>query len=67
MVRPADAAKAVARMVELRGVQPGFPLYGTLDSAAAAPYRHELLRDRGALVRPELLTQLGVARRRCRS
>ena len=33
MVRPADAAQAVARMVELRGVQRGFPLYGTLDAA----------------------------------
>ena len=33
MVRPADPDKAVARMVELRGVQPGFPLYGTLESA----------------------------------
>src|SRR5262245_64429821 len=28
MVRPADAAKSVAKMVELRAVQPSFPLYG---------------------------------------
>ncbi len=28
MVRPVDPAKAVARMVELRGVEAGFPLYG---------------------------------------
>jgi putative ABC transport system permease protein len=61
MVRPADPAKAVARMVELRGVQAGFPLYGTLDLRGGAPYRHELLRGGGALVRPELLTQLGIA------
>src|SRR5215203_2869767 len=60
MVRPADPSKAVARMVELRGVQPGFPLYGTLDLRSGKPYRHALLRDHGALVRPELLTQLGV-------
>src|SRR6476619_7528310 len=60
MVRPADAGKAIARMVELRGVQPGFPLYGTLDLRGGTPYRHPLLRDRGALVRPELLTQLGI-------
>lgn len=60
MVRPADAGKAIARMVELRGVQPGFPLYGTLDLRGGTPYRHALLRDRGALVRPELLTQLGI-------
>ena len=30
MVRPADASKPVARMVELRAVQPGFPFYGSL-------------------------------------
>ena len=29
MVRPADRSKAVARMVELRAVQPRFPLYGS--------------------------------------
>ena len=28
MVRPADGRAPVARMVELRGVQPGFPFYG---------------------------------------
>ena len=31
MVRPADTSRAVARMAELRAVQPGFPLYGTLE------------------------------------
>src|SRR5262245_63699779 len=31
MVRPADGTRAVARMVELRAVQSGFPLYGTLE------------------------------------
>jgi putative ABC transport system permease protein len=60
MVRPADPDKAVARMVELRGVQPGFPLYGTLELRGGMAYRPDLLRNRGALVRPELLTQLGV-------
>ena len=60
MVRPADPGKAVARMVELRGVQPGFPLYGTLELRGGSAYRADLLGDRGALVRPELLTQLGV-------
>ena len=60
MVRPADDAKAVARMVELRGVQPQFPLHGTVRLAGGVPYSHELLRARGALVRPELLVQLGI-------
>jgi putative ABC transport system permease protein len=30
MVRPADATKVAARMVELKAIQPGFPLYGSL-------------------------------------
>ena len=52
---------AAARMVELRGVQPGFPLYGHIVLEDGTAYSHDLLRGRGALVRPELLTQLGVA------
>jgi putative ABC transport system permease protein len=30
MIRPADPSRTVARMSELRAVQEGFPLYGTL-------------------------------------
>ncbi|MDR1990257.1 MAG: ABC transporter permease, partial [Acidobacteriaceae bacterium] len=59
MVRPAEAGKAVVRMVELRAVQDNFPLYGTLELDGAT-YTHELLKGRGALVRPELLAALDV-------
>ena len=61
MVRPADPAKASARMVELRGVEPGFPLYGQVRLRGGAPYSHALLAGGGALVRPELLTQLDLS------
>jgi putative ABC transport system permease protein len=60
MVRPADPAKPVSRMVELRAVQPAFPLYGTL-TLRNGRYTHALLRNRGVLVRPELLAQLDLA------
>jgi putative ABC transport system permease protein len=60
MVRPADPSRAVARMVELRAIQPVFPLYGTLDLEGGQPYSHAMLQNRGVLVRPELLTALGV-------
>jgi len=60
MVRPADGSKAVARMVELKAVQPAFPLYGTVGLDTGQPYSHALLEQRGALVRAELLTALGV-------
>jgi putative ABC transport system permease protein len=59
MVR-AEGGAAVARMVELRGIQPGFPFYGRVVLQGGAPYSHELVRNFGALVRAELLAQLGV-------
>ena len=57
MVRPSGAASA--RMVELRAVQDAFPLYGTM-TLSEGTYSHSLLRGGGALVRPELLMQLGM-------
>jgi putative ABC transport system permease protein len=60
MARPADPGSTAAKTIELRGIGPGFPLYGRMVLADGQTYRHELVRDRGALVRPELLTQLGL-------
>src|SRR5437773_4934079 len=62
MVRPEEGRGApVARMVELRGVQPGFPFYGAVLLEGGVTFSHHLLTGRGALVRPELLAQLGLA------
>lgn len=60
MVRPADPAKRTARMVELRGVEAAFPFYGRVVLGDRRPYSHALLAGGGALVGPELLTQLDV-------
>jgi len=60
MVRPADPARIAARMVELKAIQPGFPLYGSMTLEGGQPYSHSLLEHHGALVRPELLSALGV-------
>jgi putative ABC transport system permease protein len=57
MVRPSGVT--TTRMVELRAVQSTFPLYGTL-TLQGKPYTHDLLRNRGVLVRPELLAQLNL-------
>jgi putative ABC transport system permease protein len=59
MVRPADPAKSVTKMVELRAVPPQFPFYGRIELQNGT-YSHDLLKGRGALVRPELLAQLNV-------
>ena len=60
MVRPADPAKRVAKMAELRAVQGGFPLYGAITLQSGQAYSHALVENHGALVRPEVLTVLGV-------
>jgi putative ABC transport system permease protein len=54
MARPADG-RPVARMVELRAVQRGFPLYGSVGLQDGRAYSFALLQNHGALVRPELL------------
>jgi putative ABC transport system permease protein len=59
MSRPADG-RQVARMVELRAVQSHFPLYGSIGLEGGQPYSYELLQHHGAVVRPELLTALGL-------
>ena len=46
-----------ATMIELRAIEEGFPYYGTIELVGAT-YDHDLLKDGGALVRPELLTRL---------
>ena len=61
MVRPANQGLQVAKMVELRAVEPAFPLYGQIVLQDSRKYDSGLLRDQGALVGPELLPQLGVS------
>jgi putative ABC transport system permease protein len=57
MVRPSNAP--LTRIVELRAVQPAFPLYGTM-TLREGRYSHALLQNHGTLVRPELLAQLNL-------
>jgi putative ABC transport system permease protein len=60
MVRPAEGGREVAKMVELRAIEPSFPLRGNITLTDGRPYQHALLANNGVLVRPELLPQLGV-------
>ena len=61
MARPVDERAGITKVVELRAVQPGFPFYGRLTLQDGRPYSHALLRNNGALVRPELLAQFGLS------
>jgi putative ABC transport system permease protein len=56
MLRP--LGRPGLKMVELYAVQPEFPLQGSMTLRDGIPYSHELLRNHGTLVRPELLAQL---------
>jgi putative ABC transport system permease protein len=61
MVMPAAGGREIAKIVELRAVEPGFPFYGTITLQNGRPYDHALLRGHGALVGPELLAQIDVS------
>lgn len=58
MVRPADAALEGALMVELKGIEPPYPLYGDFKLADGRPFDHALLANNGAVVAPLLLERL---------
>lgn len=60
MVRAGSEETGATTLVELRAVEPGFPFYGELILEEGAIYSSGFLAGRGALVRRELLTRLGV-------
>jgi putative ABC transport system permease protein len=49
-----------ARLGEVRGVEPAYPLYGSLTLGSGRAYDHSILRDGGAIVQPDVESQLGV-------
>jgi putative ABC transport system permease protein len=60
MLRAVNGGNPTPKMIELKAVGPKFPLYGEMLLAYGAQYSHDLLKDRGALVRQSLLTALGL-------
>lgn len=60
MVRPLNNANVAPKQVELRAVQASFPFYGQMILSGGQAYDFSLLKDRGLVVRPALLQQLGV-------
>lgn len=59
MLRPTESEDR-AKIVELKGVEPGYPLYGTLKLVDGRPYSFEMLENNGALVSPAIAAQLGL-------
>lgn len=60
MVRWVDDNSTGAKVVELRGVEAGFPFYGEFKLGNGQRYSFGLFKDYGALVGPELLHQIGI-------
>ena len=60
MARPVDAANAAFGFVELKGIEPPFPLVGNFQLSGGAPFDFKLLENRGAVVAPVLLEKLNV-------
>jgi putative ABC transport system permease protein len=60
MLRPADAGGGGALMIELKGVERGFPLYGDFRLEDGRPFDFSLVENGGAVVAPLLLERLGV-------
>jgi putative ABC transport system permease protein len=60
MLRPADDAREGALMVELRGIDAPYPLYGEFKLANGQQFTHALLDNNGVVVAASLLERLSL-------
>ena len=60
MARPVEASKESLSFVELKGIEPPFPLVGNFTLEGGRPFDFKLLENRGAVVSPLLLENLGI-------
>ncbi len=60
MARPIDAANQTFSFVELKGIEPPFPLVGKFTMSDGKPFDFKFLENRGAVVAPILLEKLNV-------
>jgi putative ABC transport system permease protein len=60
MIRPADPQHEGAMMIELKGIEPPFPLYGEFKLQSGEPFDYARLANHGAIVAPALLERLGL-------
>jgi putative ABC transport system permease protein len=60
MARPSDPANQSVDFVELKGIDPSFPLVGTFTLSDGKPFDFTLLQNNGAVVARVLLEQLNL-------
>lgn len=60
MVRPADKANEAVKFVELKGIEPPFPLVGDFTVSGGQPFDFKLLENNGTVIAEILLEDLKV-------
>jgi len=60
MASPADPSNPRTRLVELKGIEPPFPLVGNFELADGMPFDFSLLENNGAVAARILLEDLGI-------
>ena len=60
MARPSDPANTALEFIELKGVEPPFPLVGTFALSSGEPFDFKLLENKGAVIARILTEELGV-------
>ncbi|MEO8072464.1 MAG: FtsX-like permease family protein [Acidobacteriota bacterium] len=60
MARPVDKANQNFSFVELKGIEPPFPLVGNFTLSGEKPFDFKLLENKGAIVAPILLDDLNI-------
>ncbi len=61
MARPADRRKDAIQFVSLKGIEPPFPLVGRFLLTGGKKFDFSILGNRGAVVAPILLEELGIS------
>lgn len=60
MARPVDPSNQTLEFIELKGIEPPFPLVGTFTLSSGQPFDFNLLEDNGAVLATVLLEELKV-------
>ncbi|MEP6788571.1 MAG: FtsX-like permease family protein, partial [Acidobacteriota bacterium] len=60
MARPTDPANESLEFIELKGIEPPFPLVGTFTLSSGEPFDFKLLDNKGAVIAKVLLEELKV-------
>src|SRR5215203_1876513 len=60
MARPSEASNANVKMVELKGIEPPFPLVGSFELEDGSPFDFAMLENNGAVVAKILLEDLDI-------